>query len=103
MAIDEQTAKNIKRFKRLRISFWLICAFMLIMSTRLTISNTVFGVIFLITIISSLTYLVTLGQLVGAADKSVALWVLGTIVLPIFGVIISYIRIRGVAIGKGWF
>jgi heme/copper-type cytochrome/quinol oxidase subunit 3 len=103
MAITEQTAKNIKRFQRLRISFWFICAFMLLMSTTLKIPTAVFGVIFLILIVSSLTYLITLGQLVAEADKSVAPWVIGTIALPIFGVIISYIKIRGIAIEKGWF
>jgi hypothetical protein len=102
MAITEETAKNRKRFQRLRISFWFICAFLLLMSTGLKIPTTVFGVIFLILSISSLTYLVTLGQLVGAADKSIALWVLGTISLPIFGFIISYIRIKSVAIDKDW-
>ena len=103
MAIDQQTAKNIKRFTRLRVSFWIILILWVSLFAAPTFFPNMFAMIILLGFISGLVYLFTLGQLAGEADKSVVLWVLGTMMLPLFGHIIGYIRMRGIAIGKGWF
>ncbi len=103
MIIDEQMAKNIKRFNRLRVSFWILCVFWVSLFIAPTYFPNAFALLFLFGFIFGWTYLITLGQLASQADKSVFLWVIGTIALPVFGVIISYVRMRGIAIGKGWF
>jgi hypothetical protein len=63
----------------------------------------IFALLFLLGFISGWTYLITLGQLAGQANKSIFLWVVGAMMLPLFGPIISYIRMSGIAIEKGWF
>lgn len=105
MAIDQQTVKNIKRFTRLRVSFWIILILWVSLFAAPTFFPNMFAMtmIFLLGSISGLVYLFTIGQLAGQADKSVVLWVLGTMIFPLFGHIIGYIRMRGIAIGKGWF
>jgi len=103
MTIDQQTARNIKRFKRLRISFWLTCIFWILFLPTLTSSTNKFALLILIGFISTWTYLITLGQLANQANKSVLAWVIGSMLLPLIGVIIGYVTMRGIAIERGWF
>ena len=103
MATDEQTVKNIKRFNRLRVSFWIVCMFWVSLFAAPTYFPNMFALLFLLGSISGLVYLVTIGQLAGQADKSVLLWVVGTMLFPLFGHITGYVRMRGIAISKGWF
>ncbi|CAN1541183.1 hypothetical protein MCERE10_02558 [Burkholderiaceae bacterium] len=103
MVVDQQTAKNIKRFNRLRVSFWILCLFWGSFFVAPTYFPNAAPLLFLVGFVAGWTYVITLGQLVSQANKSIFLWVAGAILFPIVGPIVSYIRMRGIAIGKGWF
>ena len=106
----DNSSKNIslnhKRYRRLKISFWgHWFGFGLIYLLYATYPEC--DPMFVISIVlficaCSVTYLATLGALVAEARKSVITWVGGTIVFNWIGFIVSYVKIKSVAIENGW-
>lgn len=104
--------KNKRRFKILTISmsvtifFWAALLLSVLVDTSKIGDEVAFLVIamWIIQIINSWVYVITLGILVKQVNKSVILWVLGVFVFSWFGigVIVSYVRMRTYAIQNSW-
>lgn len=110
--MQELLEKNKRRFKILTVSMWITVFFwvalgLFIFTDTSTDSDELGFLIFalwIIQIINSWVYIITLGILVKQINKSIVLWVLGVIAFSYFGigVIVSYIRMKTHAIQNGW-
>jgi cation transport ATPase len=106
--------KNIKRFKRFRLSFQVFWVSLFLTFVLFSIGDSypegtgLFWVkelclySFAIAVIAGWTYLFTLGPLVAAARRSAFTWVLLVFLSHFLGIIISYWMMRGIAIEQGW-
>ena len=92
-----------KVYKRLRIAFWteIACYLFPMIADKGLMDNILIGLV-LIWIAAHLTYLVSLGTLAAGANKSVIMWVGGTMITGPIGFVVSFIRMKSVAIRQGW-
>jgi hypothetical protein len=110
--MQELLEKNKRRFKILTISMWITVFFwvsllLIAVANKLETSDATALLIialWIIQIVNSWVYVITLGILVKQINKSIILWVLGVIVFSFFGigVVVSYIRMKTHAIQNGW-
>ena len=110
--MEELLEKNKRRFKILTISMRITVAFWVILLLSFVADSEQFSdkvwflvtALWLIQIINSWVYVITLGILVKQINKSIVLWILGVVVFSYFGigVFVSYIRMKTYAIQNGW-
>lgn len=110
--MQEMLEKNKRRFKILTVSMWITVFFWVTLMLSIFLDSSgnsdagafLMLTIWIIQIINSWVYVITLGILVKQVNKSIILWVLGVIVFSYFGigVVVSYIRMKTHAIQNGW-
>ena len=103
--MDAALEKNKKRFKILRISFWLHFvwwALFFLIANLVNDDGASIAVLFLLGMVNGFVYLIMIGTLAAQARKNVALWVICTFMFNFVGVLFSYVNMKTIAIQSGW-
>lgn len=92
-----------KKYKLLTYAFWteIGCFFLPLIADK-TLMDNILIVWTLVWIASGFTYLYSLGSLASGANKNVFMWVGGTMITGPIGFIVSFVRMRLVAVQQGW-
>ena len=93
-----------RTFKYFNYAFYvhLACFILVFAVDKNTMTGPVSAVWALAWIASGLAYIMFLGSLASAANKSVIQWVGGTIIFNYIGMFVSYYKMKTVAIEQGW-
>jgi len=90
-------------FKRLSYAFWIqVGCFVLPLIADKHLMDTILIGWTLVWIVAGFTYMASLGTLAAGANKSVIAWVGGTILTGPIGFIVSFVRMRVIAVQQGW-
>ena len=99
---EELSKKKIDSTKRTFKYVHLACFILVFAVDKNTMTGPVSAVWALAWIASGLAYIMFLGSLASAANKSVIQWVGGTIIFNYIGMFVSYYKMKTVAIEQGW-
>ena len=90
-------------FKRLTFAFWanVVCFILPIIADK-HLMDSILIVWGLVWIGAGFTYLQSLGTLAAGANKSVLAWVGGTMLTGPIGYIVSFVRMKVIAVQQGW-
>ncbi|MBU3544404.1 hypothetical protein ICN49_05670 [Polynucleobacter sp. MWH-Mekk-B1] len=102
----ETQERNKKRFKTLRLSFWgnmsVVPLFVVISMLPEDVQGFASLLVILFGCVCGITYLIMLGTLAAQARKNAFLWVFGAMIFSFIGVIVTYMKMKIIAIQNQW-
>jgi len=105
LALQTKKTEKCKRtYKYFNYAFYVhfVCFLLIFTFDKNKATDIFWGTWAVAWVVSGLAYIIFLGSLVGSANKSAIQWVGGTILFNYIGMIVSFFKMKTVAIEQGW-